>query len=309
MNPHTPYDELPVNEKLGLPYAWDHLDHDRGTLTRMTPETVAAATALVRDGVTIGLNLPITEPDPPLFGRKPVEHDIYPISRNDMDDRIDAFYPQASSQWDGLLHVRAREFGYFGGVTDDPTPGPGPGGIEHWKDGIVGRGVLVDMPAYFEHAGRDYDPLRGDAIQADELQAALDHQGVKLQPGDVLVLRTGWMEAYRGLDDAARAQMAESPVISGLAGSEDVARLLWDGGLIAVAADNPPIEVTPGDPAVGSLHRRLLPMLGFALSELLDLAELARVCAADKRFDFLFVAVPLNLPGGVGSPANAVAIR
>jgi kynurenine formamidase len=88
-----------------------------------------------------------------------------------------------------------------------------------------------------------------------------------------------------------------------------VARFLWDSGAAAVAADNPTVEVAPGDHRIGSLHRRLIPMLGFAVSELLDLERLADLSAADGRWDFLFVASPLNMPGGIGSPANALAIR
>ncbi|HEX4108789.1 MAG TPA: cyclase family protein [Solirubrobacteraceae bacterium] len=306
---HTAFDQLPLNEPLGLRCAWDVLDHDLGTLARMTPETVQRAVACVRDGTVIPLNLPVTEPDPPLFGREAIEHAIYPISRNDMDDRVDRFFPQASSQWDGLRHVRAREQGYFGGGTEDPQPGPGPLGIEKWAErGIVGRGVLVDACAYLSQTG-DYEPLRGDTITAEDLHATIEHQGVTLQAGDVMCLRTGWIEAFRELPADERAALAREPRISGLAGSEDVARLLWDGGLIAIAADNPPVEVTPGDPKIGSLHRRLIPMLGFAIAELLDLKRLSGLCAADRRFDFLFVAAPMNLPGGVGSPANAVAIR
>jgi hypothetical protein len=60
---------------------------------------------------------------------------------------------------------------------------------------------------------------------------------------------------------------------------------------------------------VGNLHRRILPALGLAVGELFDFDELAERCAADGRWTFLLAAVPLNLPGGVGSPANAVAIR
>lgn len=310
MSALTRYDDLPVNEALGLPHAWDVLDHDLGTVQRMTPETVKTATANVRDGVVVPLNLPVDEPDPPLFGREPIQHQIYALSRNDTDDRIDAFFPQASSQWDGLRHVRAREHGFFGGVTEDPQPGAGPLGIERWAEtGIVGRGVLLDIPAHFDAEGRDYDPLRGDAIQAEDLEAALARQGSDLRPGDVLCLRTGWIAAFRALPRDEREAFAKAPTISGLAGSEANARLLWDAGLVALAADNPPIEVAPGDPAVGSLHRRLIPMLGFALSELLDLERLAALCAADGRYAFLFTAAPMNLPGGVGSPANAIAIR
>jgi kynurenine formamidase len=77
----------------------------------------------------------------------------------------------------------------------------------------------------------------------------------------------------------------------------------------AICTDNPSVERSPGDPADGSLHRRLIPALGMVLGELLDLGELAQACANDGRWDFMFVASPMNLPGGIGSPANAVAIR
>lgn len=305
----TAFDALPVVDGLGLRHAWGMLDRDRGTLERITAATVLRAVASVRDGVSVGLNLPIDEPDPPLFGRDPVRHTIFDIDRNTLDDRLDSFYPQASSQWDGFRHVRAREHGFFGGVQDGLTPGAGPLGIEAWSDGIVGRGVLLDVVALRERQGRDYDPLGGETIEAADLHEAAAAQEVELEAGDILCLRTGWIEAYRRLSPERRVEIAERPRSSGLAGSEEISRLLWDAGVAAIAADNPALEVTPGDPAVGSLHRRLIPLLGFVVGELLDLDRLAALCATDGRWDFLFVAVPLNLPGGVGSPANAVAIR
>jgi hypothetical protein len=304
------YDELPMIEKLGMPHAWDLFDHDLGTLQEATPERVRTAAGLVADGNVVPLNLPLDEPSPPLFGRDPVEHTVFATDRNTLDDRLDGFYPQGSSQWDGLRHVRAREFGFFGGLDAELGPGPGPLGIEHWAErGIAGRGVLLDLVAHRGRAGRDYDPLGGEAIEAAEVTAVVAAQEVELRPGDVLLLRTGWIEAYRELGRDAREAQAESARISGLAGSEAVARFLWDSGAVAIAADNPTLEVAPGDPAVGSLHRRLIPLLGFAVGELLDLARLASLCGADGRWDFLFVSVPLNLPGGIGSPANAMAIR
>jgi kynurenine formamidase len=304
------YDELPTIEKLGMPHAWELFDHDLGTLQEATPARVLAAAALVADGEVVPLNLPLDQPSPPLFGRDPVEHTVFATDRNTLDDRLDGFYPQGSSQWDGLRHVRAREFGFFGGLDAELGPGAGPLGIEHWAErGIVGRGVLLDLVAHRGRAARDYDPLGGEAIQAEELIELVAAQEVELRPGDVLCLRTGWIEAYRELDAAGREAMASAPRISGLAGSEAVARFLWDSGAVAIAADNPTLEVAPGDPAVGSLHRRLIPLLGFAVGELLDLERLAGLCAGDRRWDFMFVSVPLNLPGGIGSPANAMAIR
>lgn len=304
------YDELPTIEKLGMPHAWDLFEHNLGTLQGMTPERVLEAAGRIVDGDTVPLNLPLDQPSPPLFGRDAIEHTVFATDRNTLDDRVDCFYPQGSSQWDGLRHVRAREFGYFGGLDEELGPGAGPLGIEHWAErGIAGRGVLLDLVAHRARTGRGYDPLGGEAIEAEELRELVAAQGVELRPGDVLCLRTGWIDSYLELDRGAREAMASEARISGLAGSEDVARFLWDSGAIAIAADNPTLEVAPGDPAVGSLHRRLIPLLGFAVGELLDLARLAGLCAGDGRWDFMFVSVPLNLPGGVGSPANAMAIR
>ncbi|MBS1678856.1 MAG: cyclase family protein [Actinobacteria bacterium] len=307
----TAYDALPRIEKLGMPHAWEALDRDLGTLTRMTPETVREAAGLVREGETFGLNLPLTEIAPPLFGRDPVAQEVFATDRNTLDDRLDSFYPQGSTQWDGLRHVRAREFGFFGGVTDAGFAADDERlGIGRWTDaGIVGRGLLLDVVAHREQEGRAWDPFGAEPIEAEELREIVAAQEVEPRPGDVLLIRTGWIAAYRALDQAGREAQAGTPSISGLAGSDDVARFLWDSGAIAVAADNPTLEVAPGDPAVGSLHRRLIPLLGFVVGELLDLDRLASRCAADSRWDFLFTAMPLNLPGGVGSPANAMAIR
>jgi hypothetical protein len=304
------YDELPRIEKLDMPHAWDVLDHDLGTLDRSGPEQIRAAAELVRDGTVIPLNLPLNEPDPPLFGRDPIRQEMFATDRNTLDDRFDAFYPQGSTQWDGLRHVRAREFGFFGGITDEFGEGDPRLGIEHFaRHGIVGRGILLDLVAHRRRRGEDYDPLGSVAIEAAELEAIVADQGTRLRQGDVLCLRTGWIDAYRELDPAGRAEMATDARASGLAGSDAVARFLWDSGAIAVAADNPTLEVAPGDAAVGSLHRRLIPLLGFVVGELLDFGSLAAAAADDSRWDFMFVSIPLYLPGGVGSPANAMAIR
>ena len=101
---------------------------------------------------------------------------------------------------------------------------------------------------------------------------------------------------------------ADAVAWRGLAGDEGMARYLWDGGFSAVAVDNPGVEVSPGDPWFGTLHRRLIPGLGFAIGELFTFEALAAACDAAGRHDFLFVSVPLNMPGGVGSPANAIGI-
>ena len=107
----------------------------------------------------------------------PYAHHVVALNRNEMDDHLDLFHPQGSTQWDALDHVRCREHGFWGGRTQNPTEGPNGLGIHHWAEhGIAGRGVLIDL------AGRprrsDYDPL-GPAFTAAEVEATLAAEGVE----------------------------------------------------------------------------------------------------------------------------------
>lgn len=306
------FDELPLLEPLGLRHAWDHYgpDDTLGSVQLLSADRVLAAAGLVRSGEVISLDLPLDLPDPPLFGRQPYRHEVFALSRNEMDDRLDNFHLQASTQWDALSHVRCREFGFWGGRTENPSNERNDLGIDRWADhGIVGRGVLVDIAGYLVAAGTPLDPFTEAMVPADTIRAALAAQGVALRQGDVLCLRMGWTAGYRALDSAGRERVAREPRFCGLRPDEEMARFLWDGGVAALCCDNPAVEPVPGDPSIGSLHRRVLPLLGLALGEMFDFDALAERCRADGRWEFLFVGVPLKVPGGVGSPGNAVAIR
>lgn len=305
------FDDLPLIDKLSLHHAWGVFgaDDQIGTLNRITPATRKVALASVHSGETINLTLPLNQPDPPLYGRAPYTHVIFASGRNTNDDYLDGFHPQGSTQWDGLRHVRCREYGFYGGFTGEFTHADGPLGIEHWADlGIIGRGVVLDLPRYCAHSGRDYHPFSGEGIEPDLLEATAAHQGITIERGDILCLHFGWMEEYFGLPAKERSSSPGRDTFAGLAGSEAVARYLWDSGCAAVVCDNPAVEVSPGDPAIGSLHRRVIPTLGLALGELFDFRRLAEHCAREERFEFCFVAVPSNVHGAVGSPGNAVAI-
>jgi kynurenine formamidase len=306
------YDDLPEIPGLGLRHAWDVFGRDDtlGSVNLVTPERVARAAASVTTGELITLGLPLDVPDPPLFGRLPYQHHIIALNRNEMDDHLDGFYPQGSTQWDALNHVRCREHGFWGGRTQDPTDGYNGLGIEQWAEhGIAGRGVLIDVAGWLAGRHPGYDPLEPRAITADDVRATMAAQDVEPEEGDIWCLRTGWVTSYRQLDRASREAYAAAPAFAGLYADEEMARSIWNAHPAALCCDNPAIEVVPGDPAVGSLHRRLLPTLGLALGEMFDFDDLARACRAERRWTFFFVAVPLNLPGGVGSPGNAIAIR
>ena len=308
MTTEPSYDELPELGTLGVRHAWDVLPAPLGTLSRLAPEQVVRAAGLVRTGEVFPLNLGLDAFDPPLFDRAATVHRVFGPDRNTFEDTLDAFNPQASSQWDGLGHVRAREHGWFGGRTDQEQAAAELG-MQHWAArGIVGRGVLLDVAAHRERSGTPYDPFGNQPVTAEDLARVAADTGVELRRGDVLVLRFGWTAEYRRRLAAGDDMPSAVTAWAGLSGAESTARFLWDAGVAAVAVDNPAVERGPGSIEDGSLHRRLIPALGFALAELLDLEELAAACAAQGRAEFLFVGVPLPITGGVSSPSNAVAL-
>lgn len=111
-------------------------------------------------------------------------------------------------------------------------------------------------------------------------------------------------------DDVAR-DLELMPPAPGLAAREDVAAWLWDHAVAAVAADNPALEAMPfsRERVDGWLHYRLIPMLGIAVGELWQLDPLADDCARDGVWEGMLTSAPLRVPGGIGSPANALALK
>jgi hypothetical protein len=307
------YEDLPLQPSSGVPHSWNAFgpDRDLGTVNRLTDDVVRAATSTVRTGQRVSLSLPITQPDPPLYRRSPVRHTI---TKGDYgwDDKLDDFNLQSSTQWDGLRHIRGRKDGFYGGWDGDTDNEPERLGISGWADrGIIGRGLLADITQLDGWADRD--PFEGEPIRPEDVADALEQRGVAPRAGDILCVRTGWMDRYLGLPPRERLELSQrfhDSVVPwrGLVGDDAMARYLWDSGYSAVAVDNPGVEVSPGDPWFGTLHRRLIPGLGFPIGELFTFGALAAACESARCADFLFVSVPLNLPGGVGSPANALAV-
>ena len=297
MSDRKPFSQLPFLGELDVRHARDELPTALGTLSFITPAHVRRASALVREGVTIPLNLPQDAFDPPLFDRAPVIHEVFQPNRNEAEDLLHQFNPQSSSQLDGLGHVRAREFGFFDGSTDLEVARENIG-IHHFAErGIAGRAVLLDMTVV------EPDPFQPRSLTVDELREVAAQQGVQLCEGDILIVHTGWGEAYLERQDPAL--MAGW---CGLEGSTTMAEFLWDTGIALLGSDNPSIEPGPGDPKHGSLHRRSLPALGLSFLELLDLRRLVAEARIRNRWELFFVSVPWNLWGGVSSTANAMVV-
>lgn len=309
------YDELPDGR------AWGVWADEFGSLNLLTPERVKAGLACATEGKVFALNLDMELPDPPLFERSAFQHDVHWLPNEvGHDDFLGNWNTQSSSQWDGFRHIQFPGVGFFGGVADEDH------GIHHWaRRGIVGRAVLCDVGRWRESVGR---PLRHgtvDAVEPSDIVDCLDAQGSEFEPGDILLLRTGWTTWYRGLGPEERAALAADLKSVGIRPGTESARVLWNLHPAALAADNPAVEVWPPGATLTDeeraaalaelrlpdifLHFSLLPLLGLPLGEMWDLDALADDCAADGRYHCLLTSAPLNLRAGVASPPNALALK
>jgi len=288
-----------------------------GTLNNISRKEVRAAAGLVQTGRVVSLNLALTELDPPLFGRAPLGRDQRSIGGGMAFDETLTWNVQTTSQWDGFAHVVEPSIGSYNGLDRRLH------GVGHWLDhGVVSRGVLADVARRRSSLAVEADPFRRSEISLDEVTTTLGEARVEPRRGDVLLIRTGWLAAYRLLTRAARIELASGAGTSiGLGNDVATVEGLWNLGVAAVAADNPSLEAWPpssdrdevvahdaDSPLAASLHRSLLVRLGMPIGELWDLDRLSETCAEIGRYEFFLVSVPIALEDGIASPASAVAI-
>jgi kynurenine formamidase len=204
--------------------------------------------------------------------------------------------------------------GAYNGIPDKEITGRGGSrlGIDNLaRRGIAGRGVLADVARYYDRIGKTIEFTTAQSIPLEDVQAALEDEGVTLQTGDVLLIRIGWTKFYLSASEEIKEELAKETIVPGIEGSDRTARWLWDNHLAAVASDSPALEALPkpaGEEAE-FLHFHMLAFFGMPIGEMWNLEGLADDCAADGDYDFFLTSAPLNIPGGVGSPPNALAIK
>ncbi len=311
------YDALPLRPGAPKGAAWGVFgdDDELGTINLLTPARVRQAAASIRTGKIFALNLPINIPDPPLFRRGRHVHKAFPFPGAEAiaaDDYLDNFYPQASSQWDALCHVK-HPAGAYNGIADSEMAARGGMrlGIDNLaRRGIAGRGVLADLAGHYDRHGKTIDFNKPGIIPLEDVQATLAEQRTRLRTGDILLIRIGWTRFYLSASTEIREELARETKVPGIEGTERTARWLWENHLAAVASDSPALEALPKAPDdLNFLHFHLLGLFGMPIGEMWNLEQLAADCAADKRYEFFLTSAPLNIPGGVGSPPNALAIK
>ncbi|HET6793462.1 MAG TPA: cyclase family protein, partial [Acidimicrobiales bacterium] len=234
-----PYDKLPEAPEGGRS-AWGVFgaDDSVGTFNLQTPERIAAAARLVKRGAVFPLDAPIDAFNPPLaMGRGAPRHTVvHRAGTFAYDDLYDNFFPQASSQWDSLGHVGYAADAFYNGATEADIDAGRRNTIDHWaRRGIAGRAVLLDMVRTLADDGRAYDPGSSTAFSVADLELARQRAGVEYQPGDVLLVHTGFAAWYGEQPEMNRMGMPTRLTAPGIARSEEMCAYLWDSRISAIA--------------------------------------------------------------------------
>jgi kynurenine formamidase len=286
-------------------------DDQRGTLNLVDAAAVRRGVAAVREGKVFSLAIPFDE-DGPQTGAVPGREN--PVRRMlsvnmpytgdptefcTSDDAV-TMGVQAATHWDALAHVsyEGRLYNNVGAAAVDES-GASRLGIDAVGP-LVSRGILADVARV--HGVDHFD--EGHAVTGDDLDAAVALGGLTVEPGDVLLVRTGHMHFLRQGDRNRYAN--PSPGLS----TRSV-EWLHDHEVAAVATDTLVFEVWPGeDPSVLlPVHLLHLVDMGLLQGQVWALDDLAADCAADGRYEFLLCATPLPLTRSVGGPVAPTAVK
>ena len=278
-------------------------DDEVGAVNLITPEKRVAAAGLVRNGRSVSLSRFFPK-EPGLGNPNPAQHWMMTGSMGTWGWSGDhygiAYHGFATTHIDALCHLW-NESGMWNGR--DPAKeitfrGARFGSVDRWSDGIVTRGVLLDIP---KHRGERY-VTEDRPVHGWELEDVARAQGVAVQSGDALVVYSGreeWQKANPdipyGNEDRGRAGLHASclPFIR----DNDVAVLAWDMMDASPTGYDIPISV----------HGVII-AYGLVLLDNALLQPLAEACAQEGRYDFMLTIAPLKVAGGTGSPVNPIAL-
>ncbi|MFE0510046.1 cyclase family protein [Streptomyces sp. NPDC058964] len=279
----------------------------RGALRHLTSERVRAAATEVRSGRTVSLAAPIETrrgPDSP----EPAAHRMTGPPPADLDapgphfarDRLAMnIHGDVDSHLDALCHVIVDGELYDGVPAHSLTPdGATALSVDLVDNGIVGRGVLLDVPRL-----RGVPWLEpGDHVTPEDLAAAEEAQGVRAGPGDLLFVRVGHRLRRRELGawNVSEARAGLHPTAVTFLAERQVAVLGGDG--------NNDTAPSPVDGVGFPVHVLAIHAMGTYLMDWLQFEELAPACADAGRWSFLCAVAPLRLPGATGSPVNPIAV-
>ena len=297
-------------------------DDELGTLNLITPEKRRQAASLVREGITVGCSkrIPWNGPLEEIFGAMPVNHMIQSGERYALGDNPEhpmfpgvkmvefaaesisfVFHGALFTHIDGLAHVffNAQMYNGRSAALVKAADGATVMSSEIMQDGIVSRAILYDIPKL-----RGVDALEpGTTVMPEDLEEFEEAHGVRAEPGDILLLRTG----YAGQIDAL--QPGEAPPEGN--GGWGVGSTPWlhERGAAVIGSDVATDAQPHGDYPETSLpvHQVALVAMGLRLIDNAHLERLAETCNRLNRWEFSFSINPLRLQNGTGSPVNPIA--
>ena len=267
-----------------------------GAVNLITPAVRKAALALAKSGESVSLaHNPITEKAED--NNNPFEHTM--LRGNNMDRYAVSYHGYAHSHIDALCHILYKEQTYNGYARAEVNTDHGCTklGIQNLKNGIITRGVLVDIPRL---RGADYlEP--GTPIYVEDLEAWERKSGVKIGAGDALLLRTGRWARREKIGPWNVGQRA-----AGLHAS--VAPWIKARGVALVGSDAAE-DVTPSlvDGVALPIHTLCITAMGINLLDNQDLEALGAAAARLNRSTFMLTIAPVPVTGGTGFPLNAIA--
>jgi kynurenine formamidase len=297
-------------------------DDEIGTLNYATPEDIVAAARLVRQGKVISLALNFDHTGPqgakskyPSLGRINLLHVMLRTGTDAYSGVLDhrgiraaddlVVMPlQCGTQWDGLGHVFYENNMWNGYDCREVTSfGAQKCGIEKTKARMVGRGVFLDVARVMGKDTLD----DGYGITGADLDRAAAAHGVQIRRGDYVIVRTGQMEAKLAAGNWDGYPGGDAPGFA-----FETIDWIHRNQIAAIASDTWGCEVRPNESEAGinqPWHWIVIPIMGLTMGEIFYLGDLAEDCAADKVYEFMFVAPAIPITGAVGSPTNPLAIK
>ncbi len=264
-------------------------DDQVGAINLITAEKRRAAAGLVQTGRTVSLSRTF----------EPPQHFMTKSALGSgggyvMDYLGFIYHGSTITHIDALCHIWDGD-GMWQGRDPDAeitTQGAQFGDITHWKEGIITKGVLIDVP---RHRGEPHVSIE-QPVTGEELDAIARAENVTIESGDAMLVHSGWAAYLASDDDGSRGRPGLHPSCAEFIRDHDVALLGWD--LMDARADsNLPW------PVHGVLFN-----FGVALLDNALLEPVAEACAEENRWSFLFQALPLNVARGTGSPVNPIAM-
>jgi kynurenine formamidase len=293
-----------------------------GTLNYTQAEDIVAAARLVKKGKVISLALNFDQHGPqgakskyPAMGRINPVHTMLRTGTDAYSGVLDhrgiraaddmVVMPlQCGTQWDGLGHIFFENHMWNGYDCREVTSaGAQKCGIEKTKSKMVGRGVFLDVARALGKKWLD----DGYGITVSDLDETASLQKVEVRRGDFVIVRTGQMEAKLEAGSWDGYPGGDAPGFS-----FETLEWIKRTQLAALASDTWGCEVRPNESEQGinqPWHWITIPMMGMTMGEIFYVRDLAEDCAADRTYEFLFVAPALPITGAVGSPTNPLAIK